>query len=165
VLAAESKPRNPLVSVKTEKGLFVLELYPQEAPVAVGNCIKLVKEKFYEGLTFHRYEPGTLIQGGDPRGDGTGGPGYQIKDEKNKELTHERGAVGMAKTPAPNSAGSQFYICLRPLHFLDGRYTLFAKIIRGMDVVEKLRAGDRMEKLIVIEPKPAPAKTPPKKKP
>jgi peptidyl-prolyl cis-trans isomerase B (cyclophilin B) len=132
---------------QTTKGTFVLEFYPDKAPETVKNFKKLVKAGFYDGLTFHRYVPEFVIQGGDPKGDGTGGPGYTIPDEFN-DLKHAPGMVGMAHKGIPNSAGSQFYICLPPdkgqFSHLDGKYTLFARVVEGMNVVEKLRQGDKI---------------------
>jgi len=140
----------------TDKGKIVIELYPEDAPKAADNFAALVKKGFYNGLTFHRVEPGFVIQGGDPKGDGTGGPGYTIPDEHNKTLTHEVGAVAMAKSSLPDSAGSQFYIVIgKPAHFLDGRYTVFGKVVVGQDVAEKITVGDKMYRLTIAEPDPA----------
>jgi len=134
-----------IVLIQTNKGAITMELYPLKAPITVANFTKLIGKKFYDGLTFHRYVKGFVIQGGDPKGDGTGGPGYTIQDEHQNGLTHVKGAVAMARTSAPNSAGSQFYICLEPAHFLDNQYTVFGQVINGMNVVMKLRAGDVMK--------------------
>ncbi|MDH7482855.1 MAG: peptidylprolyl isomerase [Armatimonadota bacterium] len=155
-----SKPqpqKNPIAVVEMEKGgTFEIELYPKEAPITAGNFINLVKKKFYDGLIFHRVEPGFVAQTGDPTGTGRGGPGYTIKDEKTP-FKHDKGAVGMAKTRLPNSAGSQWYICLEPAHFLDGNYTVFGKVIKGMDVVEKIKVGDKIKKITLrMPPEPKP---------
>lgn len=136
--------------VKTREGKFVIEFHPNSAPVAVENFKNLVRKRFYDGLTFHRRENTesiSIIQGGDPNGDGTGGPGYTISDEYTNpnQRPHLRGTVAMARTRAPNSAGSQFYICLNPQPFLDGSYTTFGQVIKGMNVVDKLRVGDVMK--------------------
>ena len=136
--------------VQTRQGKFVIEFHSDSAPVAVENFKNLVRKRFYDGLTFHRRENTesiSIIQGGDPDGDGTGGPGYTISDEYTNpnQRPHLRGTVAMARTRAPNSAGSQFYICLKPQSFLDGRYTTFGQVIKGMDVVDKLRVGDVMK--------------------
>ena len=136
--------------INTGQGKFVIEFYPDSAPVAVDNFMKLVAKGFYNDLTFHRREntPNlSIIQGGDPKGNGTGGPGYTIMDEYTNpnQRPHLRGTVAMARTNAPDSAGSQFYICLKPQRFLDGRYTTFGQVIRGMDVVDKLRVGNVMK--------------------
>ena len=129
--------------LETTKGEIVIELYPDSAPKTVTNFKTLIKRGFYDGLTFHRYEKWGIIQGGAPRGDGTGGPGWTIFDEFN-ERKHVTGAVGMARTNKPNSAGSQFYICLKPQPNLDGNYTVFGKVIKGIDAAKKLRAGDKI---------------------
>ncbi|MDE0298063.1 MAG: peptidylprolyl isomerase [Candidatus Poribacteria bacterium] len=136
--------------VKTSQGEFVIEFHFDSAPATVENFKNLVRLRFYNGLTFHRRENSeslSIIQGGDPNGDGTGGPGYTIKDEyaNPNQRPHLRGTVAMARTSAPNSAGSQFYICLKPQSFLDGRYTTFGQVIKGMDVVDRLRVGDKMK--------------------
>jgi peptidyl-prolyl cis-trans isomerase B (cyclophilin B) len=136
--------------VKTRQGKFVIEFHPNSAPVAVENFKNLVRKRFYDGLTFHRRENTeimNIIQGGDPNGDGTGGPGYTISDEyaNPNQRPHLRGTVAMARTRAPNSAGSQFYICLNPQPLLDGSYTTFGQVIKGMNVVDKLRVGDVMK--------------------
>ena len=132
-------------------GDIVIEFYPEDAPKTVENFVTLAKKGFYNGVTFHRVEPGFVVQGGDPKGNGTGGPGYTIKDEFNKQK-HVRGAVAMARTQAPNSAGSQFYITLAPAHFLDGQYTVFGQVTSGMEVVDKIRVGDKMKSVKIQEP-------------
>jgi peptidyl-prolyl cis-trans isomerase B (cyclophilin B) len=143
----------PVVTLETEKGAIKIELYPEEAPVTVRNFITLIKKSFYDGLIFHRVMPGFVAQGGDPQGNGLGGPGYTIPDEKNKTLKHKVGAVAMAKTDQPNSAGSQFYIVItKPADYLDGNYTVFGQVIQGQDVAERLRVGDKMLKVAVEEP-------------
>ena len=119
------------------------ELYPETAPITVANFEKLVNEGFYNGLTFHRVIPDFMIQGGCPRGNGTGGPGYEIKGEfssngfKN-DLKHTPGVLSMARTMIPDSAGSQFFIMHQAAPHLDGEYAAFGKIIEGMDVVNKI---------------------------
>ena len=138
--------------VTTDKGTFVLEFYPDAAPVAVDNFIKLINQKFYDGLTFHRKvdAPGlNIIQGGCPKGDGTGGPGWTIVDEYTNpnQRPHVRGTVAMARPSVPDSSGSQFYICLKPQPHLDGDYTTFGGVIQGMDVVDQLSVGDVMTKI------------------
>ncbi len=139
------------IVIKTNKGDISLALFPEFAPITVANFAKLLKSDFYKGLTFHRYVPNFVIQGGDPNGDGTGGPGWTIKDEHDNGLTHIEGAIAMARTQRPNSAGSQFYITLAPTHQLDGQYTVFGKVKEGMDVVKQLRAGDVMNEIKIID--------------
>ena len=143
---------HPIVEIQTTKGKIRVKLYPEDAPKTVANFVKLVKKGFYNGLTFHRVEPGFVIQGGDPSGNGTGGPGYSIPDETNKILKHNRGALAMAKSAAPNSAGSQFYIVIdKPASQLDGNYTVFGQVISGQDVAEKIKVGDKMTKVILLD--------------
>lgn len=133
-----------MVVITMENGKQIkLELYPEIAPITVANFEKLVKENFYNGLTFHRIIPGFMIQGGCPKGDGTGGPGYGIKGEfaangvKNN-LKHTRGVISMARAQDPNSAGSQFFIMHRDAPHLDGQYAAFGKVVEGMDVVDEI---------------------------
>ncbi len=145
-------PEEQVAVVTTDKGIFVFEFYPDAAPVAVDNFIKLINMKFYDGLTFHRKvdAPGlNIIQGGCPKGDGTGGPGWNIVDEYTNpnQRPHVRGTVAMARANAPNSAGSQFYICFKPQPHLDGQYTTFGGVIQGMDVVDRLEIDDVMTRI------------------
>lgn len=136
------------------KGKFVIELNLEKAPKTAGNFIKLAKEGFYNGLTFHRVVPDFVVQGGDPNGNGTGGPGYTISFEETG-LKHEDGAVAMARRgDDKNSAGSQFYICLGPQHQLDGDYAVFGKVIQGMDVVRKIQQYDIMKEVTITETRP-----------
>jgi peptidyl-prolyl cis-trans isomerase B (cyclophilin B) len=141
--AAKSKGPRAIITM-AKGGQIVIEFFPEAAPKTVDNFIKLSKKGFYNGLTFHRVEPGFVVQGGDPNGNGTGGPGYTIPAEFNDHL-HERGAVAMARASDPDSAGSQFYICLAPAHFLDHNYTVFGQVVSGMDVVDKIQIGDVMK--------------------
>jgi peptidyl-prolyl cis-trans isomerase B (cyclophilin B) len=135
-------------TVETSKGIFRIEFYGEYAPVTVRNFEYLSTKKFYNNLTFHRYEPGFVIQGGDPDGTGKGGPGYTLPPEFSP-MKHLTGALGMARQPdninyKRESNGSQFYICLSPAPHLDGNYTVFGRVSSGMDTVERLRAGDRI---------------------
>ena len=135
---------NPIVTIEMEDGgIIKAELYPEVAPNTVRNFVSLVNKGFYNGVIFHRVIPGFMIQGGDPTGTGMGGPGYSIKGEftmnrfKN-DLKHSRGVLSMARTMAPNSAGSQFFIMHEDAPHLDGQYAAFGKVIEGMDVVDKI---------------------------
>ena len=135
---------NPIVTIEMENGdIIKAELYPEVAPNTVNNFISLVKSKFYDGVIFHRVTRGFMIQGGDPQGIGIGGPGYSIKGEfamngvKN-DLKHTRGVLSMARSMAPNSAGSQFFIMHEDAPHLDGQYAAFDKVIEGMDAVDKI---------------------------
>ncbi len=130
-----------------------LELYGNAAPKTVENFVKLAKKAFYDTLTFHRVEPGFVIQGGDPSGDGTGGPGYMIKFEKNS-LKHKTGSLAMARAQSFDSAGSQFYICLGPQPALDGKYCVFGQVIKGMDVVMKVKKNDIMSRVTITDTNP-----------
>ena len=129
-------------------GVMRGELYPEIAPETVANFEKLVNDGFYDGLIFHRVIPGFMIQGGCPKGNGTGGPGWTIKGEFTNNgfennLKHERGVMSMARTPFPNSAGSQFFIMVSDSPFLDGEYAAFGKIIEGMEVADAIVKAPR----------------------
>ncbi len=128
--------KNPVVVIETNQGNFEVELFMKESPITAKNFLDLVNKGFYNGLTFHRIVPDFVIQGGDPKGDGKGGPGYSIPDEKTTKR-HYRGTLGMAKGGA-NTAGSQFYINLKDNFRLDQGYTVFAEVIKGMEVVDKI---------------------------
>lgn len=139
------KKSNPIVTLTIEdKGVIKLELYPKIAPNTVNSFIHLVQDGFYDGLTFHRIIPGFVIQGGDPEGNGRGGPGYHIKGEfasngfNENKLKHTEGVLSMARAGHPDSAGSQFFIMLGDAPHLDGDYAAFGKVIEGMDVVEEI---------------------------
>ena len=163
MLAACSGSAKPVVTIETDKGKIVIELYPDAAPVTVENFLTLIDQGFYDGLIFHRYAPEFVIQGGDPKGDGSGGPGWTIPGEfqdvnlRAKMPAHERGTVAMARTRMPNSAGSQFYICLDPdpnrYRHLEGQYTAFGRVIKGLDVVDELRIGDKMNRVKMKTPR------------
>ncbi|WP_407355249.1 peptidylprolyl isomerase [Methanolobus sp. WCC5] len=137
--------------IETDKGNIVIELFEKDAPKTVANFEKLIKEGFYDGLTFHRVIPNFVIQGGCPRGDGTGGPGYKIKCEtKGNPRKHGKGALSMAHA-GKDTGGSQFFITHSPQPHLDGVHTVFGQVIEGMDVVNKIKAKDVMKKVTVIE--------------
>ncbi|MFH1401077.1 MAG: peptidylprolyl isomerase [Nanoarchaeota archaeon] len=143
---ASLKPR---AVMETTKGKIVFELEPKDAPITVENFIGLVDGKFYDGLTFHRVEPGFVIQTGDPKGEGTGGSDKTIPLEISPNLKHRYGAVGMARSLDPDSASSQFYIAIGDASFLDGNYAVFGYVIDGMDVAESIEVGDRIISLRV----------------
>lgn len=160
---APKKVTRPTVTIATEKGKIVIELYPEDAPLTVANFESLIKKGFYNNLNFHRVIKDFVIQGGDPKGDGTGGPGYMIKNEPNKILKHTRGAVAMANA-GRDTAGSQFYIVIgKPAPHLDnGDYTIFGKVVSGQDVAEKIAVGDVMTSVTLVEPEtPVTPATPP----
>ena len=138
--------QNPIVTIEMENGgIIKAELYPETAPNSVNNFISLVNKGFYDGIIFHRVIAGFMIQGGDPKGIGIGGPGYSIRGEfeangfKN-DLKHSRGILSMARAMDPNSAGSQFFIMHEDAPHLDGQYAAFGKVIEGMDVVDAIAA-------------------------
>ena len=149
---AQGTRMTPTAVIVLEKGGEIeLELYPADAPKTVESFVTLSKKGFYNGLTFHRVEPGFVAQGGDPRGDGTGGPGYTVKAEFNKR-PHVRGTLAMARAQDPDSAGSQFYICFAPAPFLDGKYTVFGQVVKGMEVVDGIKRGDKMKTIRIVDP-------------
>lgn len=135
-----------MITIETDKGTITAELYPDKAPKTVAQITELVEKGFYDGLTFHRVEPGFVIQGGDPKGDGTGGYDKNIPFEEN-DLKHEKGALAMARSQEKDSASSQFYITLDAQPSLDGNYVVFGKVLSGMEVVEKIVIGDKMTKV------------------
>ena len=158
------------VVIKTSFGDIVLKFFPDVAPVHVKNFISLAEKGFYDGTVFHRVIPGFMIQGGDPKskdlrksGHGTGGPGYTIRAEFSKK-PHNRGTLSMARMQDPNSAGSQFFICVARTKFLDGKYTVFGEVVSGLEVVDKIvnqprdRRDNPLERVeiavSVIEPAP-----------
>lgn len=139
------------VIMETEKGTIELELFEKDAPNTVANFEKLIKEGFYNGLTFHRVIPNFVIQGGCPKGDGTGGPGYTIKCEtEGNPNKHGTGALSMAHA-GKDTGGSQFFITHSPQPHLDGVHTVFGKVISGMNVVNSIKPGDKMINLTVVE--------------
>ncbi len=142
------KADHPLVKITTEAGEIWLELFPEIAPKHVESFLTLIGKGYYNGLKWHRVVPGFVIQGGCPKGDGTGGPGYTLPAEFSQRK-HVKGTLAMARTSDPNSAGSQFYICLAEIPHLDGQYTVFGQTVKGMDVPEKVKQGDTMKIEIV----------------
>lgn len=133
--------------IEMENGaVMAFELYPEIAPKSAANFVKLAESGFYDGLTFHRIVPGFVIQGGDPLGTGVGGPGWTIPGEFNSngfrnDLKHERGVLSWARTPDPNSAGSQFFIMVDEAPYLDGEYAAFGRVVEGLDVIDQIVSG------------------------
>jgi peptidyl-prolyl cis-trans isomerase B (cyclophilin B) len=147
------KDKKYLAYIQTSKGMVICELYTEQAPLSVTNFINLAKGGFYNGLTFHRVVPKFVVQGGDPSGNGSGGPGYTLPAEISQK--HTKGALAWARlpdqvNPQKRSSGSQFYITLDKTAFLDGDYTVFGQTIQGMDIVEKIRVGDKIEKIEIM---------------
>ncbi|WP_188455579.1 peptidylprolyl isomerase [Virgibacillus oceani] len=140
---------NPIVTITMENNDEIkIELYPDIAPNTVANFVSLAEEGFYDGLIFHRVIPEFMIQGGDPKGDGTGGPDYSIKGEFTSNgfennLKHERGVISMARSNDPDSAGSQFFIMVADSSHLDGEYAAFGKVVEGMDAVDAIVSSER----------------------
>ncbi len=131
--------------IETNKGTIKFRLYEQDAPITAGNFAGLVEKGFYDNLTFHRVVAGFVIQGGDPKGNGTGGSGKNIPLEVKSNLKHDgAGTVAMARSSDPNSASSQFYITLAATPHLDMQYAVFGKVTEGLDVVKKIAVGDKM---------------------
>ena len=161
VVAAAAQPvaKAKTAVITLEKGgEIAIEFFPSNAPKTVENFVKLAGQGFYDGTTFHRVEPGFVVQGGDPLSKtlpagharlGTGDPGYKIKAEFNKQK-HDRGVLAMARSQDPDSAGSQFYITLGPAHFLDGNYTVFGRVTSGLNVVDGIRVGDRIKSVKIV---------------
>lgn len=145
-----SDMKNPVVTITMADGrVMKAELYPDKAPNTVNNFISLASKGFYNGLTFHRVIPGFMIQGGCPEGTGMGGPGYEIDGEfsangfRQNDLVHETGVLSMARTMAPNSAGSQFFVMVAPAPHLDGQYAAFGKVTEGMEVAQAIVSAPR----------------------
>jgi peptidyl-prolyl cis-trans isomerase B (cyclophilin B) len=155
---AQEKAKGAVITLE-KGGEIRVEFFPADAPKTVENFVKLAGQGFYDGQFFHRVEPGFVVQAGDPQsktltpGDrrvGTGGPGYSIKAEFNKQR-HERGVLAMARSQDPDSAGSQFYITLAAAPFLDGKYTVFGKVVSGMNVVDGIKVGDRIASIKLVD--------------
>ena len=123
---------------ETNRGNFEVELFTEKAPITTNNFIELADKGFYNGLIFHRVIDGFMIQGGDPNGDGTGGPGYEIEDEFHPDLKHDSAGILSMANAGPNTGGSQFFITLAPTPWLDGKHAVFGKVVTGMDVVEEI---------------------------
>lgn len=147
-LAAEPAP-NPLVTMDLgELGTMEIELFPATAPNTVANFISLVQQGYYDGVIFHRVIPGFMIQGGDPTGTGSGGPGYSIRGEFSQngfknDLKHIRGVISMARTSIPDSAGSQFFLMVEKAPHLDGAYAAFGQVVKGIEVADKIVNAER----------------------
>lgn len=141
------------VKISTEKGDLVCELFDSETPITVNNFLKLIKDKFYDGLSFHRVIPGFVVQGGCPNGLGNGGPGYTIPCEVDAPRQfHDRGVLSMAHA-GRNTGGSQFFICMnrQNTQHLDKNHTCFGRVIEGLDIIDQIRQGDRMTSVSVID--------------
>jgi cyclophilin family peptidyl-prolyl cis-trans isomerase len=142
---------NRTAVIDTDKGVIRFKLYEDDAPITTANFIQLAQKGFYNGLTFHRVVPGFVIQGGCPKGNGTGGSGKNIKLEVTPKLKHADGAVAMARSQHPDSASSQFYITLGAQPMLDMQYAVFGQVIEGADVPAKIQVGDHMKTVTIEE--------------
>ena len=142
---------NQTARITLENGNQIdLDFFPGDAPKTVDNFVTLAKKGFYNGLTFHRVVPDFVVQGGCPKGDGTGGPGHTVPAEFNARK-HVRGTLAMARSQDPDSAGSQFYICYGPTPHLDRNYTVFGQVTSGMEHVDRIKQGDRMKTVEIVE--------------
>ena len=132
----------------TDRGPIQVELKPEQAPLTVANFVNLARRGFYDGLNFHRVIDDFMVQGGCPQGTGTGGPGYKFEDEARNGLTHERGVLSMANA-GPNTNGSQFFITHVATPWLDGKHTVFGKVVEGMEAVDAVRQGDKIKSVTI----------------
>ena len=138
-------------TIETDRGNFELQFFPEHAPKTVNNFVFLAREGFYDGVSFHRVISNFVIQGGDPTASGRGGPGYNFEDEtRNNPMKHETGVISMANA-GPNTNGSQFFVTHSPQPHLDGKHTVFGKVTQGMDVVNAIRQGDKMNRVTIRE--------------
>ncbi len=135
-----------IATIDTDRGPIKLELYADKAPLTVANFVNLAKRGFYDGLNFHRVIDDFMIQGGCPQGRGTGGPGYKFEDETNNGVRHDRGVISMANA-GPNTNGSQFFITHIKTDWLDGKHTVFGKVLEGLDIVDSVRQGDTIKSI------------------
>ncbi|HYH85828.1 MAG TPA: peptidylprolyl isomerase, partial [Pyrinomonadaceae bacterium] len=149
--AAARAGKNVRAVVSTDKGALTIELLAEDAPLTVDNFVQLARRNYFNGITFHRVVPNFVIQGGDPRGDGNGGPGYQIRCEINM-APYGRGAVGMALS-GKDTGGSQWFVTHSPQPHLDGGYTVFGRVVEGLEVVDRIARGDRIRGIQIIESK------------
>lgn len=137
-----------IATFDTDRGPIKVELYPEKAPLTVANFVNLAKRGFYNDLNFHRVIPDFMIQGGCPQGTGTGGPGYKFEDETKNGVAHERGVLSMANA-GPNTNGSQFFITHIATNWLDGKHTVFGKVVSGLEVVDAVKQGDKIKSVTI----------------
>lgn len=137
-LGGETEMKNPHAIFETSKGSFEVELYQDKAPKTVENFLNLTRKGFYNGVLFHRVIPDFMVQTGDPNGDGTGGPGYEIQDEFHPDLKHDKKGVLSMANRGPNTGGSQFFITVAPAPWLDGRHAIFGQVVEGQEVVDAI---------------------------
>ncbi len=152
-----SEATETVIKIETDKGDIVCKLFDKDAPISAGNFLLLVEDGFYDGIVIHRRDEGFVIQGGCPDGNGFGGPGFAIPLEVKPELKHAKGILSMARSQSPDSAGSQFFICLgngSAVDFLDMQYAVFGEVTEGIEVVDKIAIGDVMNKVSVVSTGP-----------
>ncbi len=139
------------ITLTTSKGAIEAVLYPSKAPVTVANFLNLAKRGYYNGLTFHRVIPDFMIQGGDPTGTGSGGPGYRFEDECTPDLKHDKPGIFSMANAGPGTNGSQFFITHVPTPWLDGKHTVFGSVTKGQEVVNAIAKGDKIEKIEILD--------------
>lgn len=151
-MTSVSNEKNRIAVIQTNQGTMEVELFEQRAPITTKNFIDLAEKGFYDGIVFHRIIEEFMIQGGDPKGIGIGGPGYTIKDEFHPELKHDKAGILSMANSGPNTGGSQFFITLIPTPWLDGAHAVFGQVVKGMDVVEKIGALETNSNDAPLEP-------------
>ena len=149
---SEESMKDIRIIVKTDKGDIEGVLYPGKAPVTVANFLNLAKRGYYNGLTFHRVIPDFMIQGGDPTGTGSGGPGYRFEDECTPELKHDKPGIFSMANAGPGTNGSQFFVTHVPTPWLDGKHTVFGSVTKGQDIVNAVAAGDKIKSIEILDP-------------
>jgi peptidyl-prolyl cis-trans isomerase B (cyclophilin B) len=149
---SEESMKDIRIIVKTDKGDIEGVLYPSKAPVTVANFLNLAKRGYYDGLKFHRVIPDFMVQGGDPTGTGSGGPGYRFEDECSPELKHDKPGIFSMANAGPGTNGSQFFITHVPTPWLDGKHTVFGSVTKGQDIVNAVAAGDKIRSIEILDP-------------
>jgi peptidyl-prolyl cis-trans isomerase B (cyclophilin B) len=149
---SEESMKDIRIIVKTDKGDIEGVLYPSKAPVTVANFLNLAKRGYYDGLKFHRVIPDFMIQGGDPTGTGSGGPGYRFEDECTPELRHDKPGIFSMANAGPGTNGSQFFVTHVPTPWLDGKHTVFGSVTKGQDVVNAVTQGDKIKSIEILDP-------------
>jgi peptidyl-prolyl cis-trans isomerase B (cyclophilin B) len=149
---SEESMKDIRIIVKTDKGDIEGVLYPGKAPVTVANFLNLAKRGYYDGLKFHRVIPDFMIQGGDPTGTGSGGPGYRFEDECTPELKHDKPGIFSMANAGPGTNGSQFFVTHVPTPWLDGKHTVFGSVTKGQDIVNAVAAGDKIKSIEILDP-------------
>ena len=149
---SEESMKDIRIIVKTDKGDIEAVLYPSKAPVTVANFLNLAKRGYYDGLKFHRVIPDFMIQGGDPTGTGSGGPGYRFEDECTPELKHDKPGIFSMANAGPGTNGSQFFITHVPTPHLDGKHTVYGSVTKGQDIVDAIAQGDKIKSIEILDP-------------